>query len=150
MRCAVFRGGDGQRCVQHLEQPLPFLRSLNRIDFRYLIAEVPLDDLLMGRLSALGQADRTRNTAGHVQFFTASSFNRLLRAGGFELLASRRYLQLLDPDTIRFVCQKNTSSHLTYLKMMAGRYLRLAAGPIWSHFLSANYAVLARRASSAA
>jgi SAM-dependent methyltransferase len=131
--------------IEHLEQPIPFLESLQKIDFRYLIAEVPLDDLIMGRLSSLGKKDRTQNSAGHVQFFTASSFDRLLRAGGFELMASRRYVQLLDPSTIRFVCRKNKSSHLTYAKMLVGRYLRLAAGPLWSHFFSANYAVLSQR-----
>jgi SAM-dependent methyltransferase len=132
--------------IEHLEQPTPFLESLQHIDFRYLIAEVPLDDLLMGRLSALGKKDRTQNSAGHVQFFTASTFRNLLRAGGLEKVGDRRYVQLLDSDTIRFVCKKNNASFLAYVKMLMGRYLRLAAGPLWSNFLSANYAVLARRA----
>jgi SAM-dependent methyltransferase len=130
--------------IEHLERPHPFLKSLQKIKFRYLIAEVPLDDLLMGRLSALAKEDRTQNTAGHVQFFTASSFRRLLRASDFEVMDSRRYLQLLDLSTIRFVCQKNRSSYLIYLKMVVGRYLRLATGPLWARIFSANYAVLSR------
>jgi SAM-dependent methyltransferase len=132
--------------VEHLEDPLAFLRSVQRLDYKYLIVEVPLDDLLMGRLAALSTKDRTQNLAGHVQFFTASSFRRLLKASGMAVVASRRYLPLLDRATIRFVCEKNGSPPLTYYKMMLGRLLRMVSGPIWARFLSAHYAVLVRGA----
>ena len=132
--------------IEHLEEPLGFLQSLQNIAFpRYLIAEVPLDDLLMGRLAALAKKDRTQNLAGHVQFFTAKSFHKLLASSGLDvLLDHRRYLPTLDMDTIRFVCRKNGSSRATYLKMVLGRYLRVAMGPVWSNVFSAHYAVLAR------
>jgi SAM-dependent methyltransferase len=130
--------------IEHLEQPLAFLYSLRRLNFKYLIAEVPLDDLLMGRLSALFVKDRTRNLDGHVQFFTASSFRRLLRAAGLSVTCSRRYLPLLDVSTIRFVCKKNNSSKVTLYKMLLGRYLRLLTGPIWAQLFSAHYGVLAQ------
>jgi SAM-dependent methyltransferase len=130
--------------IEHLEEPHRFLESLQGINFRYLIAEVPLDDLLMGRLAALTKKDRTQNLAGHVQFFTARSFDTLLASSGLEVLDRRRYLPTLDMDTIRFVCRKNGSSRATYLKMVLGRYLRAALGPLWSTFFSAHYAVLAK------
>lgn len=130
--------------IEHLEEPLAFLQSLRRLNFKYLVSEVPLDDLLMGRLSDLRKKDRTQNLAGHVQFFTASSFRRLLRQSGLNVFDSRRYLPLLDKETIRFVCQKNKSSKKTYYKMLAGRYLRLVLGPVWANFFSAHYAVLSR------
>jgi SAM-dependent methyltransferase len=128
--------------IEHLEEPLGLLRSLRRIDFKYLIAEVPLDDLLMGRLGALFKEDRTRNLAGHVQFFTAKTFRRLIESSGMRVLEGRRYLPTLDRDTIRFVCRKNGSSPATYSKMLLGRYLRLVLGPLWAHVFSAHYAVL--------
>ena len=134
--------------IEHLEEPLALLNSLQRFQFRYLILEVPLDDLLVGRLSALFVKDRTQNLAGHVQFFTGSSFQRLLKEGGLEVLDSRGYLPILDIDTIEFVCKKNRSSRKTYFKMLAGRYLRLLTGPIWAYSLSAHYAVLSRPPSA--
>ena len=81
--------------------------------------------------------DRTQNLAGHVQFFTARSFRKLLASSGLELdvLDHRRYLPTLDLDTIRFVCRKNGSSRATYLKMLLGRYLRIVLGPLWSYVL---------------
>lgn len=130
--------------IEHLEEPLAFLQSLRCLNFKYLVSEVPLDDLLMGRLSALAKEDRTQNLAGHVQFFTASSFRRLLESSGMKVIDTRRYLPLLDRETIKFVCKKNKSSNLTYCKMLFGRYLRLALGPIWAYFFSAHYAVLSR------
>jgi SAM-dependent methyltransferase len=134
--------------IEHLEEPLEFLRSIQRLNFKYLIAEVPLDDLLMGRLSALRTKDRTQNLAGHVQFFTASSFCRLLRSSGLAVLGSRRYMPILDPTTIQFVCKKNNSSSRTYCKMMLGRWLRVLTGPVWARFLSAHYAVIVKGPSA--
>jgi SAM-dependent methyltransferase len=130
--------------IEHLEEPLAFLQSLRRLNFKYLLSEVPLDDLLMGKLSALRVKDRAHNLAGHVQFFTASSFRRLLYQSGMQVIDTRRYLPLLDKATIRFVCQKNNASQTTYYKMLLGRYLRMALGPIWACFFSAHYAALSR------
>jgi SAM-dependent methyltransferase len=130
--------------IEHLEDPRALLRSLRRLDFKYLVSEVPLDDLLMGRLSALFQEDRTQNLAGHVQFFRAATFRRLLEASGLEVLDSRRYLNVLDRETIRFVCRKNGSSRATRYKMLLGRSIRCAFGPVWSYLFSAHYATLSR------
>jgi SAM-dependent methyltransferase len=130
--------------IEHLEEPLAFLQSLRRLDFKYLVSEVPLDDLLMGRLGALLEKDRSKNLAGHVQFFTASSFSNLLRSSGLDIIDIRRYLPMIDINTIRFVCKKNNSSKFTYYKMLVGRYLRLALGPLWAYLFSAHFAVLSR------
>jgi 2-polyprenyl-3-methyl-5-hydroxy-6-metoxy-1,4-benzoquinol methylase len=56
--------------LEHLEDPLKFLQSMiAKVRFRYLVAEVPLEDLLASRIKNLVR-DRKRNVAEHVQFFT--------------------------------------------------------------------------------
>jgi hypothetical protein len=130
--------------IEHLEEPQAFLTSVRRLDFSYLVAEVPLDDLLVGRAGALFQKDRTQNPAGHVQFFTARTFRHLLTSCGLTVIDDRRYLPTLDRETIDFICRKNRSSKLTRLKLQAGRWLRMATGPVWSRLMSAHYAVLCR------
>lgn len=60
--------------LEHLQQPLDVLRRIvNTVRFRHLIAEVPLENLLFLRLMGAFR-DRTCNPAGHVQFFTETSF----------------------------------------------------------------------------
>ena len=60
--------------LEHLEEPLMFLQSLmNKVRFRYLVAEVPLEDLLISWIKNLFR-DRTRNISGHVHFFTETTF----------------------------------------------------------------------------
>jgi SAM-dependent methyltransferase len=131
--------------IEHLEHPRAFLESIHRIDFKYIIAEVPLDDLLSGRMSSMFMTDRTQNLSGHVQFFTAGSFRRLIESSGLTILDHRRYLPLISPDTIRFVCARNKAARLTYFKMLTGRWLRMLLGPVWSTLISAHYAVLCRK-----
>lgn len=135
--------------IEHLERPRAFLDSISRINFKYMVAEVPLDDLLSGRVTSMFMTDRTQNLSGHVQFFTARSFRRLIESSGLTILAQRRYLPLISPDTIRFICARNKASRLTYLKMLTGRWLRMLLGPAWSTLISAHYAVLCCKVSQA-
>lgn len=128
--------------LEHLEAPASFLQSLRRIDFTYLIAEVPLEDLLAGKLKSWIW-DRTRNTSGHVQFFTASSFMRLLTSSNLSILDTRTYVPILDRDTIRFVCRKNGSSEAQRMRMMiTNHYLPRVIEPVWARFYYAHYATL--------
>lgn len=128
--------------LEHLEAPAPFLQSLRRIEFSYLIAEVPLEDLFAGKLKSW-LWDRTRNTSGHVQFFTAPSFTRLLTSNNLRVLGTRTYVPILDRDTIKFVCRKNAAGEPQRMRMMiTNHYLPRVLEPLWTRFYYAHHAVL--------
>jgi SAM-dependent methyltransferase len=132
--------------IEHLERPLEFLHSVRNLQFSHLIAEVPLEDLLAGKLKALF-SDRTRNAAGHVQFFTAESFQRLLSSSGFVILNTRKYVPVLDLGTIRFICRKNGWGLLRQMRMLVtSRYLLPVMSPLWSRIYYAHYAALCQKA----
>jgi SAM-dependent methyltransferase len=131
--------------LEHLEEPAVFLKALRRIDFTYLIAEVPLEDLFVCRLKSLVK-DRTRNPAGHVQFFTGASFRKLLTGAGLEILDTRRYASPSSGADLRFMCDKNNWGQAKYLQVLiTGRYLPLFAGPLWRRLYYANFAALCRK-----
>ena len=63
--------------IEHLEHPLEFLKATEHMNFKHLIAEVPLEDLFFGRMKALIK-DRSKNAAGHVQFFYPYEFSQIV------------------------------------------------------------------------
>ncbi len=135
--------------LEHLEDPGAFLRSVQRINFSWLVLEVPLEDLFFSRVKSLLR-DRTQNLAGHVQFYTAASFDQLVTGSGLEILGRRTYVPVQGRDDLRFVCTKNGAGRLKYLQtLLTGRYLPLATRPLWARLYYAHYAVLCRRASDA-
>jgi 2-polyprenyl-3-methyl-5-hydroxy-6-metoxy-1,4-benzoquinol methylase len=65
--------------IEHLEEPDAFLKALHdRIDFKYAVIEVPLEDLIGHKWKLRGK-ERLDNSAGHVQFFTARSCSKKRR-----------------------------------------------------------------------
>lgn len=132
--------------IEHLEHPQEFLRKVHNFQFSYLIAEVPLEDLPGGKLKALF-SDRTRNSAGHVQFFTAKSFRQLLMSGGFRILEVRRFVPILDSDTINLVCKQNEFGLLRQIRMkVTAHYLLPLLSPVWSQVYYAHFAALCEKA----
>ena len=87
--------------IEHLERPMEFLKATEHMNFKTMIAEVPLEDLFFGRVKALLK-DRSKNAAGHVQFFTRQSFRDLLEEAGFNLQDERVYIPVLSMDTVKF------------------------------------------------
>jgi hypothetical protein len=131
--------------LEHLETPGEFLKALRAIDFTYLIAEVPLEDLLLCRLNGHLKS-RIPNPAGHVQFFTAASFKALLAGAGLKILDTRRYASPPSAADLKFMCQKNGWGQGKYLQVLiAGRYLPLMTGPLWRRLYLANFAALCQR-----
>ncbi len=129
--------------VEHLEEPDAFLKALhNRINFRFAIIEVPLEDLFGHRWRWQGK-DRKQNAAGHVQFFTSKSFETLLARNGFRILDSRRYVPTLTLETIQLL---RTRHHLTrgaqIRKWITSNLLPKLTAPVWSRLYYAHYAVL--------
>jgi SAM-dependent methyltransferase len=132
--------------LEHLEEPLAFLRSLiTNVRFRYLVAEVPLEDLWAARLKNLFR-DRMKNTAGHVQFYTRRSFRELLAQAGFAIDVDRRYVPLLPPEAIDLVAaRRGFSRPRTLLTFATQRWLPSVVGALWERLYYAHYTVLARR-----
>jgi SAM-dependent methyltransferase len=135
--------------LEHLEDPAQFLKSVtDRISFRYLICEVPLEDLLASRVKNLFR-DRIRNASGHVQFFTETSFKELLSSAALNISDSRRYVSIFPPHVLEFVGRKDGRSEFgTVVKKAVCWYLPRALGPIWSQLYMANCAVLSERAEA--
>jgi SAM-dependent methyltransferase len=129
--------------LEHLEDPLTFLRSMiARVRFRHLVAEVPLEDLLGARIKNLVR-DRRHNPAGHVQFFTQRTFRRLLSSAGLDLRDDRRYFPLSSPEAVEFVCKKDGLSKVRELSLKATRcYLPRIVQPLWERAYYAHYAAL--------
>jgi SAM-dependent methyltransferase len=129
--------------VEHLEDPRSFLNSVRRnVKFNYIVIEVPLENLLAGRFKSKVQ-DRSNNSAGHVQFFTSSSFENVITESGFRIIDRRRYVPIVDMDTVRFIAIKNNLPlWRRYLKFATERYLPMLTRPLWARFYYAHYAVL--------
>jgi len=131
--------------LEHLEEPAQFLNALRRIDFTYLVAEVPLEDLWLARLKSHIK-DRTHNPAGHVQFFTRATFQSLLTRCGLKIEETRLYTAPPSAADLRFMCRKNGWGLAKYLQVLiTGRYLPLLSGPLWRRLYYANFAALSRK-----
>ena len=129
--------------LEHLEEPERLLASLReRIRFKYLVAEVPLEDLFFSRVKAQLR-DRMRNTAGHVQFYTPQSFAQLLQSARFRIVAERNYAPVLSLEAAEFVSRKDgLSAPRTALKKLLNCHLPRLAGPVWRRYYYANQAML--------
>jgi hypothetical protein len=136
--------------LEHLEEPEKFLiATLAKLQFSYLVVEVPLEDLFGARLKNLIK-DRRINTSGHVQFFTRASFLALLRSHGLKILAQRTYVPINSLDTIRFLKAKEGFSLFRYFRMICGALLAAALYPLWSRLYYSHHAVLCVRDESGA
>lgn len=131
--------------VEHLEAPETFLRRVREtLRFRFLVIEVPLEDLPGGRLKG-AIIDRRGNPAGHVQFFTARSFEALVVSSGLEIVDRHRYVPIPSLDTLSFLARKDGLGFARWLGMVATRRLiPLVAGRLWSELYYAHHAVLCR------
>jgi SAM-dependent methyltransferase len=129
--------------LEHLEEPLKFLQSLmSRVRFRYLVAEVPLEDLWASRMKNMFR-DRTRNTAGHVQFFTENTFRRLLICARLEVKDYRRYVPISSLEAIDLVRRRlDLSKIATMVKKSTGYYLPRMLEPLWKRIYYAHLAML--------
>jgi SAM-dependent methyltransferase len=135
--------------VEHLEEPLQFLQTvIRRIPFRYLIVEVPLENMWLSRAlwrfrSSVLRANRKSNRAGHVQFFSRKAAGELLSDASLVLKDDRAYLGTLSLEELDFLSRKNGWSGLMALRKKAtGHYLQKYLEPLWKRSYYAHYAVL--------
>ena len=129
--------------IEHLEKPIAFLRAVNRLKFGYLVAEVPLEDLMFGRLKAM-MKDRSDNAAGHVQFFHRNSFRTLLQKADFQIIDERLYPPVLDESTLHFAYQEKPG-YIQLQKRLTERALPLLLRPVWARLYHGHFAVLCKK-----
>jgi SAM-dependent methyltransferase len=129
--------------LEHLEKPAIFLGAVkNLLKFRYIIIEVPLEDLIANRIKSVLR-DKKYNKAGHIQFFNVRIFEQLLNSNGFKIIDRRTYLPILDVGTIRFVSEKDGLPRLhCLLKILTSHYLPRMLRPLWKNLYYAHHAVL--------
>jgi SAM-dependent methyltransferase len=127
--------------LEHLEDPAGFLRTIKRrLRFRYLIIEVPLEDLLLLRLKA--SVVSRNNPAGHVQFFTRESFKLLLDETGFAVAGERWFVPDMSAESIRFVCKKDGIGKIrTLYTLFTLCYLARILRPAWKRYWYSHLAV---------
>lgn len=129
--------------IEHLEHPHAFLQAIRQITFKYLIAEVPLEDLLFGKLKSVFQG-RSNNSAGHVQFFTQKTFRELLRRAKYRITDEFLYAPFFGKDTLRFAYgQQHKIKQIQ--KSLTERWLPLLSGPLWVRLYHAHYAVICEK-----
>ncbi len=128
--------------LEHLERPIELLESIKQLNFNFLICEVPLEDLFFGKLKAVIN-DRTKNSAGHVQFFSRRSFRTLAEKTNYVILADRLYAPIFDLETIRFAYSQYGILRVVH-KSLTERYLPLILRPVWCRLYHAHYALLCR------
>jgi SAM-dependent methyltransferase len=131
--------------VEHLEDPDAFLEGVARnINFEWAVIEVPLENLPVARLKYLVK-DPKDNLAGHVQFFTASTF-RMLVSRHLQIVAARRYVPRFPREVVQFVCRKNGAGVAkTAFKQFTMNIGPALLDPLWKRMWMANYAVLCRK-----
>jgi hypothetical protein len=131
--------------LEHLEDPKGFLESVrSKISAKDVVLEVPLEDLPLCKLKALVK-DRRNNSAGHVQFFTAHSFDQLVENSGYEIIARRAYLPVSNLEEIRGIARRDglPSWRVPVMWLMRSAAPRLL-GPLWRRLNYAHYALLCR------
>lgn len=130
--------------LEHLEEPREFLHSLRHISFKTLIAEVPLEDLTASRVKNLFR-DRRMNSAGHVQFFTARSFVRLLASAKFTVSAYRQYCPVMSMEALHLASERNRFSAARRMVQAATGHFLPRYAPFYKYFYYAHYAALCNK-----
>ena len=127
--------------VEHLEDPLSFLQAVGQqFQFDYIVAEVPLEDLFFGRVKALLK-DRSKNPAGHVQYYTRRSFLELVTTMQYSVVDERVYAPCFDKETLQFAYGEK--GPLRYFgKVLTEHYLPKHTSRLWTKWYHAHYAVL--------
>ena len=128
--------------LEHLEGPLEFLQAcIEKVEFRYLIAEVPLEALPLLSLKA---ALFGRNvSAGHVQYYTANGFRELIAKANLGIVDERIYSPVYTLDALRLLdASEGWSRSEKTLRYLFRRYLPRFLSPLWRRYYCSNHAVL--------
>lgn len=128
--------------LEHLEEPEVLLKSLTtKLRFKYLIAEVPLEDLALLKVRSKLWG-RPGIQAGHVQFYTQPTFESLLRTSGYNIIDRRQYLPIPSRQALEIVRVLNQESRAIFYRRLIGRYLKILVRPIMQRLYYAHHACL--------
>jgi phospholipid N-methyltransferase len=132
--------------IEHLEEPKSFLDALDGLSWDHLIAEVPLENLPVETIKRPIRRTPPGMASGHVQFFNATSFDRLIESTGMTVVDRRRYVPVMSAEAVRFMSAHHGHSRgRQSLSFLTARYLPILMQPLWSFLYYAHYAVLCRR-----
>jgi len=129
--------------LEHLEQPSEFLRRVADIPMDHLIVEVPLEDLVFGRLKS-AIVKRSKHPAGHVQFYNWKSFRETIESSGYEIVGQRIYAPVLSRSAITNTYSSGRKVKLVY-KYLTEFYFPKYLSGFWKRFYHAHMAVLCRK-----
>lgn len=129
--------------IEHLEDPHAFLQAIRQINFKYLIAEVPLENLFFGKLKSVFK-DRSNNSAGHVQFFTSKNFKKLINQEKYKIIDEYLYAPIFNKDTLKFAYGKEHKIKQIQ-KLLTERWLPILSAPVWVRIYHAHYAVICKK-----
>lgn len=139
---AVLEECQQRGLLEHLEEPEVLLKSLTtKLRFKYLIAEVPLEDLKLLRIRSQIWG-RPGIQAGHVQFYTQPTFESLLRTSGYNIIDRRQYLPIPSRQALEIVRVLNQESRPIFYRRLIGRYLKILVRPIMQRLYYAHHACL--------
>jgi len=131
--------------LQHLDNPDQFLKNVRNVDFRFLIVEVPLEDLPLNRvMSCIGMHDK--NPTGTLQFFNRKSAKELLTRNGFRVIEERVSAPMFDLETLKVLKMRYRWTTGQYLKkMLTSVMLPRLLGPIKHSLHYAYFSLLCER-----
>lgn len=131
--------------LEHIHDETVFLQFLKaNLNYKYLIIEVPLENLFFSRIKNLFR-DRTKNAAGHVNFYTSNSFFKLIENNNFQILTRRKYVPVLELTTIDFLAKKQKYSYWNkYLKYFTSHHFPKYFNYFWEKWYYAHLAILCK------
>lgn len=128
--------------IEHIEQDYAFLNTLTNFNFKYLVIEVPLEDLFFSKIKSFF-LNRKNNAAGHVNFYNVDKFEKLIKSSNLLITQRRKYVPILNQTTIDFLVSRHNMNKLQiFIKKMTQHYLPFIFKKLWMEFYYSHYAVL--------
>ncbi|MGH9448250.1 MAG: class I SAM-dependent methyltransferase [Terriglobia bacterium] len=130
--------------LEHLRNPEVLLASLCG-KCNYLIAEVPLENQIFPNSRAwvrskIFRKARTDNPSGHVQFFSRSSFRKLMASSGWKILAQRIYIPY---QNIALLFSARSGESVPWRSLFPYFVFKLFGRRVASRILCVHFAILA-------
>lgn len=129
--------------LEHLENPEGLLKKIGDISMDFLIVEVPLEDLAIGRLKS-NFIPRSKHSAGHVQFYSKETFGKIVKTCGYEIIRQHIYAPILEKSSLTQAYSGGSKVKLSY-KYLTEYYFPKYFPSLWTKYYHAHMAVLCRK-----
>jgi len=109
--------------LQHLKEPHKFIKNiLNNLDFSFLIVEVPLEDLIINKISSkIGFNDK--NPTGSLQFFNKETILDLLTESGLTIVDQKHSTPIINLGTLKILKERYKWGKIQNTKKIITSYL---------------------------